>query len=355
MEKTLTLGEVVEYLQGTLMGGDPKTPITGVSGIREARSGDITFLGHPRYRRDLEATRAAAVVVAEPLDPERVPCPQVQVKHPYYAFARLMGLFHRLPLPPPGISSQAHIGRAALGEGISIGPFVTVGDGAEIGRRTVLYPGVYVGEGVRIGEESILYANVTLREGVRIGCRVIIHSGTVVGSDGYGFVFHEGRHHKILQMGGVVIEDDVEIGANVSIDRGTIGDTWVKRGTKIDNLVQIGHNVTVGEHSLLVAQVGISGSTEIGDFVAMGGQAGAAGHIHIGDRVQVGAKSGVTRDVSEGETISGFPAVSHTEWLKTQAVLRNLPRLRKRMMDMEERIRLLEDKIMQSEKERSHE
>ncbi|MBI5198252.1 MAG: UDP-3-O-(3-hydroxymyristoyl)glucosamine N-acyltransferase [Nitrospirae bacterium] len=350
-----TLGEIADCLKGTLVGGEAGLTIQGVSPIREAQPGRITFVGHRRYLSDLEKTKASAVVIANDLAPPDIRIPSIRVANAYYAFAQLMALFYRLPMPPAGVHPQASVGKSRLGKEISIGPFVTVSDNAVIGDRVVLYPGVYVGEGVQIGEESLIYPQVTLREGVTIGKRVIIHSGSVIGSDGYGFVFHEGKHHKILQAGGVVIEDDVEIGANVTIDRGTLGNTHIKRGTKMDNLVQIGHNVVVGEHTLLVAQSGISGSTELGNYVVLAGQAGVAGHLRISDNVRVSAKGGVTKDIPSGQTVSGFPAVPHRDWLKAQAVFQQLPELKEKIAALERRLAELQGRIgNQKEKEEPH-
>jgi UDP-3-O-[3-hydroxymyristoyl] glucosamine N-acyltransferase len=341
--KAYSLGEIADHLSGTLSGGDPSVRITGLSGIREARSGEITFLGHPRYLKDLEKTGASAVVAPREMETLPSALPVIRVPNAYYAFAQLMHLFFDIPSPPRGISRRAAVDKKArLGRQVSIGPFVYVGKDAVIGDGVILYPGVYVGNGVVIGDGSLIYPHVTLREGTRIGRSVIIHGGSVLGSDGFGFVYHEGEHHKIPQLGGVVIEDEVEIGANVTIDRGTLGDTIVRKGTKIDNLVQIGHNVVVGEHSILVAQAGISGSVEIGNRVTLAGQAGVAGHLRIGERVRVGAKAGITKDVPPGETVSGFPAIPHREWLKAQAVFYQLPLLKAKISELEKRLSELE-------------
>jgi UDP-3-O-[3-hydroxymyristoyl] glucosamine N-acyltransferase len=340
-----TLEDIAGRLGGRLSGGPGDLDIRGIAPLREAGPGEIAFVGHRRYLPDIAGTKASALVIAEDLAPEDLKIPAIRVSHAYYAFAQLMALFHRLPSPPRGVHPLACIGDARLGGDISIGPFVTVSDGSVIGDRVVLYPGVYVGEGVHVGEETLIYPQVTLREGVTIGKRNIIHSGTVIGSDGYGFVFHEGKHHKILQAGGVVIEDDVEIGANVTIDRGTLENTHIKRGTKMDNLVQIGHNVVVGEHVLLVAQCGISGSAELGDYVVLGGQAGVAGHLRIGDNVRIAARGGVIKDVPAGQTLSGTPAFDHREWLKAQIVFRQLPLLKEKIESLERSFLELKQRI----------
>ncbi|MCH7505551.1 UDP-3-O-(3-hydroxymyristoyl)glucosamine N-acyltransferase, partial [PVC group bacterium] len=249
---------------------------------------------------------------------KEVSCSQLIVENPYYAFACILHLFDDRPKPKPGIHPKAHMGNnVRTGRDVSIGPLAVVEDGAELGDRVTIYPGVYIGPRARIGDDTILYANVTVADGVRIGKRVIVHSGTVIGSDGFGFASHEGRHYKIPQVGSVVVEDDVEIGANVAIDRGALGDTRIGRGTKIDNLVQIAHNVRIGENGLLISQVGISGSVEIGKNVTLAGQTGVAGHLKIGDKVIAGGRAGIAKDVSPGQVVSGAPAIPHRQWLES--------------------------------------
>jgi UDP-3-O-[3-hydroxymyristoyl] glucosamine N-acyltransferase len=341
--KTARLKEIGEMVRGKVL-GDPAVTITGVQGIREAQPGHITFLSNPRYRPDLEKTAASAVIVSHEL--QDVPIPMVVVDNPYYAYAQIVKFFHEPPYRSLGVSGKAVIGAGVvMGKDVSIHPLAVIGDGARIGDRVTIYPGSYLGAEAEVGEDSLIYPNVTIRERVRIGKRVIIHSGTVIGSDGFGFVTHQGRHEKILQVGTVVIEDDVEIGSNVSIDRAALGKTVIKRGTKIDNLVQIAHNVVIGEDCLIVAQVGISGSTEIGHHVTLAGQVGLVGHIRLGDCIIVGAKSGVSNDLKSNSMVSGIPAMDHKTWLKTQAVLPHLPEFRKRIKILEERIKQMEDRL----------
>jgi UDP-3-O-[3-hydroxymyristoyl] glucosamine N-acyltransferase len=237
-----------------------------------------------------------------------------------------------------------------IGPEVSIHPFVYVGDRSRIGSRVVLYPGVYIGEEVEIGEGTILYPNVVVMDHCRIGRRVIIHGGTVIGSDGFGFVPDKSGYVKIPQVGIVEIEDDVEIGANCAIDRAAMGKTLIQKGVKTDNLVQIAHNVVIGENTVLVAQVGIAGSTEIGRWVALGGQVGVVGHITIGDQARVGAQSGVGSDVKAGEILSGSPAFPHREWLKAQVVFPRLPEIKKNLTALEKRVAELEKKIGNAEK-----
>jgi UDP-3-O-[3-hydroxymyristoyl] glucosamine N-acyltransferase len=343
-KKLILLRELAERV-GAQVIGDPSLPIEGVAGIKEARQGEITFVSNPRYIEALRTTQASAVIVSKPM--KDLPLAWLVVKDPYYAFCKIVTYFHQKPYQPTGIHPLASIGpNVKLGSDLSIYPFARVEDGAIIGNRVTLYPGVYIGEGSSIGDDSILYANVSIREKVKIGCRVIIHGGAVIGSDGFGFATHGGRHHKIPQVGIVVVGDDVEIGANVTVDRAALGKTVIGRGTKIDNLVQIAHNVTIGEDSLLVAQVGISGSTQLGNRVTLAGQVGLAGHLTIGDNVVVGAKSGVIRDVSSNDRVSGIFALPHRTWLEVQASLPYLPEFRKRLKVLEDKLANLERKTI---------
>ncbi len=271
------LKEIADLVHGTVC-GDPHLRIRGIASIEEAKAGEITFLANPKYASKALQTGASAILVRSKI--EAVPCALVIVDDPYFAFTQLLSRFYPPRRSPEGVDPRAAIGQEVLlGSGVSIGPFVTVENRAKIGDRVQLGAGVFVGEGSEIGEESLIYPNVTIREGVKIGKRVIIHSGTVIGSDGFGFAPHRGRYHKIPQVGGVIIEDDVELGANVTVDRATLGNTVVGAGTKVDNLVQIGHNVVIGADTILVAQVGISGSAKIGRHVTLAGQVGVAGAL----------------------------------------------------------------------------
>ncbi|MFQ5579764.1 MAG: UDP-3-O-(3-hydroxymyristoyl)glucosamine N-acyltransferase [Nitrospiria bacterium] len=347
----MSLSEIARMLDGRVI-GDPHLRITGVSAIEEAKPGDITFISNPKYRSRAVSTRASALII--PKEIKGLPASLLLVENPYYAFAQLLATFHPTPPHTGGIDSKVSIGKdVILGEEVSLGPFVTLEDGVKVGRGVRMGPGVYVGAGSEVGDDSLIYPNVTLREGVKIGKRVIIHCGTVVGSDGFGFVPHQGRHFKIPQVGGVIVEDDVELGANVTVDRATMGNTVIGRGTKVDNLVQIGHNVVIGENTILVSQVGISGSVEIGRHVTLAGQVGVVGHLKVGDRVVVGAKSGITKDIPPGKTVSGFPPVPHKAWLKSQAVFRKLPELKDQLRALEEKIIQIEKRLSQTgQKER---
>lgn len=342
-----SLKELAAFVGGVVI-GNGEINIRGVSGIREAEEGDITFIANPKYLPDLEKTKASAVIIGEKILDSRSQTSDsglnfLKVKNPYLAFSQILELYTKKPYRSAGISEKAIIGKSCiLGKDISIHPYVVLEEGVKLGDRVTLFPGVYIGKGSEIGEDSIIYPNVSIREGIKIGKGVIIHSGTVIGSDGFGFVEEGGVYHKIPQVGGVIIEDTVEIGANCTIDRATLGNTIIGKGTKIDNLVHIAHNVRIGEDSIIVAQVGISGSTEIGRHVILAGQAGIADHIKIGDNVTVIAQSGVIDDVEPNQIISGTIAIPHKDWLKSQAIFARLPELKKKVLELEERIKRLE-------------
>src|SRR5574339_198440 len=275
---TRTLGELASELGGTVI-GDDSIVIRGVAGIREAQPGDVTFLANSRYEGYLGETRASAVICDR--NPRQAPVPILQVDHPYLAFQKAVRLFRpELYQPLPGVHPTAVVSPAAhIGEGASIGPHCTVEAGAKVGARSVLMAGCYVGIQATVGEACLFYPRVVLREECVVGDRCLVHAGAILGADGFGFAFDEGRYHKVPQVGNVIVGDDVEIGANTTVDRATTDSTRIGDGTKIDNLVQIGHNVVIGRHCIIVAQVGISGSTELEDYVTIGGQTGLIGHI----------------------------------------------------------------------------
>jgi UDP-3-O-[3-hydroxymyristoyl] glucosamine N-acyltransferase len=335
------LSDISQQVEGTLQ-GDGKIIIQGVAGLREAQEGDLSFLANPKYLQELKNTHASAVLVPHEIESPSPSLSCIQVENPYYAFSLALRLFYGKPYQPTGVSSQAVLGEGvSIGKDPSIGPFVTLEKGSRLGDRVTIHAGSFIGEETEIGDDCLIYPNVTLRERVVLGKRVIVHSGTVIGSDGYGYAEHKGQHHKILQIGNVTIEDDVELGANVAIDRAALGKTVIGRGTKVDNLVQIAHNVNIGQHCLLVAQVGISGSTELGNHVTLAGQVGVVGHIRIGDQVIIGAQSGVSKDVSSKKMMSGTPVMDHREWLKAQAVFSMLPEMKKRLASLEKQVKEL--------------
>jgi UDP-3-O-[3-hydroxymyristoyl] glucosamine N-acyltransferase len=336
--------EELAGLIGGKVAGDGSVMISGVSGIREARQGDITFLADSRYAKFLEATQASAIIAGEvPPGDSR---PMIVAENPYLSFIRAVEYFvpDRKDYPREIHPTAVVDDGAVLGKNIGIGPRVVIEKGARIGNGSLILAGTYVGRDVRIGENCLIYPNVSIREEVEIGDRAIIHCGVVIGSDGYGFVSDGEVHRKVPQLGNVVIESDIEIGANTTIDRATSGTTLVGRGTKIDNMVMIGHNVIIGENCLIVAQVGIGGSAVIGTNVTLGGQAGIVGHIKIGDGVTVGAQAGVIGDIPANTTVSGYPAREHGQARKVYALTQKLPDLVRKVAELSRRIEELEGK-----------
>ncbi|MGE5307304.1 MAG: UDP-3-O-(3-hydroxymyristoyl)glucosamine N-acyltransferase [Alphaproteobacteria bacterium] len=326
-----TLSELADYVDGAVV-GDGQVVIDKVAPIDEAGPGAITFLANPRYQHFLATCSASAVIVGPGVAHNAPPRPgkgYLETANPYLAFARILQLFHPPPLLNQRVSPLAYVEASAIvGEGVTIFPHVFVGDRAKVGNRTALHPGVVLAAGSEVGEDCVLHANVVVREGCRVGNRVILHAGVVVGSDGFGYAREGNFRVKIPQVGIVKIEDDVEVGANTTIDRATLGQTVIGRGTKIDNLVQIAHNVTVGENSVIAAQAGIAGSTRIGANVTLAGQVGVVNHIQIGDGATIGPQSGVAQSVAPGAVLSGgVAAAPHHEWLKVMVLLPQLPKL----------------------------
>ncbi len=346
----ISLKKISECLNGQII-GDKDLLLEGIAAIDEATQGQITFVSHPKYEKKAKETKASVVMTREAI--KGLSTTFLIVEDPYFSFAKLLTLFHPPRKKIPGVHASATLGEhLVLGSDIVIGPSVILEDGVTIKSNAQIGAGVFIGEESSVGEDSIIYPNVTILDGVNIGKRVIIHSGSVIGSDGFGFAFHAGKHHKIPQIGGVIIEDDVEIGANVTIDRAVMGQTIIGQGTKFDNLVQVGHNVKIGAHSILVAQVGISGSTQLGNYVTLAGQVGVAGHVKIGDQVVVGAKSGVTKDIPAAQTVSGFPPVPHKSWLKSQVALQQLPALRSLVNELKRRVTQLEHDLVREKKDK---
>jgi UDP-3-O-[3-hydroxymyristoyl] glucosamine N-acyltransferase len=331
----ITLAELAARLGAELV-GDADRVIEGVRPLAEAGPEHLSFLHNPRYLAQARESRAGAILVS---DPSALPGRALVVtQHPYLALARALELMHPRERPDPGVHPSAVVAEdVALGEGSTVGPNCSLAAGVRVGARTVIGAGCVLGRRVEVGEETLLHPHVVVEDDCRIGSRCILHAGVVVGADGFGFATVDGVHVKVPQVGVVVVEDDVELGANVCVDRAALGVTRIGRGTKVDNLVQIGHNVEVGEGSLLVAQVGISGSTRLGRHVTMAGQAGAAGHLTIGDGAVVGAKSAVFKSVPDGAFVTGIPARPHREWLRDGANLRRLESLRRRVELLEKR------------------
>lgn len=344
------LRELAQWVDGTVI-GDGEIEISGVAAVEEARAGEITFIANPKYLPKLSQTNASAIIVSKEVT--QADKPLLCVTNPYLAFGKILTLFSQKPYQPKGIDSNAWISPTArLGKDLTLYPFVYIGDRCSIGDRVTLYPGVSVGGDSSIGEDSILHPNVSIYSGTIIGRRVILHSGVVVGSDGFGYVKEGKKNVKIPQVGTVEIEDDVEIGANTTIDRATLGKTIIRRGVKIDNLVQVAHNVTIGEDSIIVAQVGISGSTKIGNNVTLAGQVGVVGHIEIGDNVMVGAQAGVTHDLPADQGYVGSPALPHREFLRAITVFPKLPEMRKILIEIEKRLKKIEEAFSSKGKEK---
>ncbi len=342
----MNLRDLAQRLDCRLEASAGDVEIVRVASLEQAQPGDLTFLANPRYHSQLVGTRASAVILSNG-DASAAPCAILRSDNPYRSFAQAVALFHQ-PVPPArGVDRLSSIAAdASLGADVSVGPFVVIGAGAVIGARSVIYPNVVIGAGARVGEDCILHAHASLRDGVVLGNRVIIQNGAVIGSDGFGFVRQpDGSHLKIPQYADVVIEDDVEIGANTTIDRPAIGETRIRAGTKIDNLVQVAHGVSIGRNVLLAAQVGIAGSVTIEDDVVLAGQVGVSGHLKLGKGVVATAQTGIPNSVPAGSFISGYPAVPNREWLKSSAVVRQLPALRKRIAQLEARLAELEEKL----------
>ena len=339
MEKILS--EVVRITGGELL-GNGETKISGVNRLDMAKKGDLCF-SDEIHIEDAKTCAASAVIIPASYKGE-FPKPAIKVDNPRAAFAKLLEIFTPKIEIPKGISDKAFIGNnVEISADAAIMPFAYIGDGAKIASGTIIYPHTYIGHYAIIGENTTIYSNVTIREYCKIGNRCVIHSSAVIGSDGFGFTTKEGVHTKVPQVGNVIVEDDVEIGAHVGIDRAAMGSTIIGHGTKIDNLVHIAHNCKIGANCLIVAQTGISGSTTVGDNVTFGGQVGTVGHITIGGNSIYAARSGITKNMPEKFFGAGFPVQNHTDWLRMQATLHKVPALMKRISQLEKQVSRKED------------
>jgi UDP-3-O-[3-hydroxymyristoyl] glucosamine N-acyltransferase len=340
----MTIAELARRL-GCRLEGDGAIEVTRVAGIDEAGPGDVTFLANPKYAAKLPGTRASAVIAADGVS--KAPCAVLRTDHPYLAFAEAVAILTPPSRPAAGISPLAAIDPSAeIGQGVSIGPFAVIGRGARIGAGTAIYPHAVIGAGARIGVDGTIHAHASVREGVVIGERVVIQDGAIVGADGFGFARRpDGTHQKIPQVGGVVIGDDVEIGAGTAIDRPAVGETRIESGTKIDNLVQVAHGVRIGRNALLAAQSGVAGSSVLEDGVVLAGQSGVTGHVRLGRGAVVGAKSAVTKDIGEGQHVAGVPAGPVADWRESAVLLRRLPELRQTLSDLQSRLAALEARM----------
>ena len=326
---------------GGRVDGDASRRVYRVATLEEAGPDDLSFLTNPRYRAFLQHSRAGAILVGPGAGIEGRDL--LVAPDPYLALAEILDRMHPAPRPAPGVSADARIGPGAtMGADVAIGPFAVVGSGARLGDRAVVGAGAVVGDGSVVGADSILMPRVVLYPGTSVGARCLIHAGVVLGGDGFGFATTSGTHRKVPQLGRVVIEDDVEIGANSTVDRGTLGETKIGRGTKIDNLVMVAHGVVIGPHGLLAGQAGVAGSTRIGSHVTMAGQSGSAGHLRMGDHVVIAAKTAVFADVPDGAFVAGIPAVDHRAWKRSLALVKMLPELRSKLRTLEERLAALE-------------
>lgn len=338
----MRLGDLAEKLAAELH-GPADIEITGAAGLADAGEGHVSFFAGDGPADALAATRASAVIIGRNVPAPRMP--SLVVQNPRYAFARALTLLYGKPYVPGGVSDRAVVGKdASIAGDATIHPYAVISDGARIGSGTTISSGVFIGAGSSVGDGCFIHANVSIGEGVAVGNRVIIHAGSVLGSDGFGFITEAGVHHKIPQIGGVRIEDDVEIGANCAIDRAALGSTVIKRGTKLDNMVHVAHNVFIGEHCLIAAQVGVAGSSSLGNYVVIGGQTGVGDHVTVGNRVMIGGGSAVTKDMQDGQVVAGNYAMPLREFLKMQAVLPRLPEMKKLIARLEQRVAELESK-----------
>jgi UDP-3-O-[3-hydroxymyristoyl] glucosamine N-acyltransferase len=332
---------------GCKLEGDPDTEISGIATIESARKGDLSFLVNPKYYPQLKSTQASALIVGQDFPPAHLPL--LRHQNPYLAFARAIEIFHKVKIPRPGIHPTALIADSArIGKDVFVGPRAIIGERAVIGDRARIEAGCIVHDDVVIGEDTWLHSGCVIRERVRIGKRCIIQSHAVIGSDGFGYAKRDdGSWHKILQVGTVILEDDVEIGAATTIDRAALGETRIGRGTKIDNLVQIGHGSHIATNCLICAQVGLAGSTKVGNSVILAGQVGAAGHLTIGDGVVATAQTGIPNSVEPGKIISGYPAIDNKAWLRSSAIFARLPELQKAIRALQRRLDELEASLQE--------
>jgi UDP-3-O-[3-hydroxymyristoyl] glucosamine N-acyltransferase len=323
----MKLADIASALGARLENGSPDTKIKGVAGIEQAGPGQITFVANPKYAAAAKTTRASAVIVEE--DFPAIGAAMLRSKNPYLAFARCIELFYQPPRYAPGVHPTAVVHASArIGSNAHVGAYVVIDEGVEIGNNAVLLAHVVIYRGAKIGDNFFAHAHAVVREHCRVGSNVILQNGVVIGADGFGFAKDDsGKWHKIVQSGPAVIDDDVEVQANACVDRASVGETHILRGTKIDNLVQVGHGSTVGEDSLLCAQVGLAGSTEVGNRVILAGQVGVAGHCKIGDGATATAQSGIPNDVPADTVVSGYPAIDNKLWLKCSAAFKKLPEI----------------------------
>jgi UDP-3-O-[3-hydroxymyristoyl] glucosamine N-acyltransferase len=340
----ISLQEIAEKIQGKLI-GNGLTTISGIKSIEEANEGDITFLIQKSFKKYLKHSKASAIIVGEDIEPGEMDGKNgIISKNPALAYVRVAEMFLPKMSHEKGASPAAFIAaNAEIAGDATIYPLAYIGEKAVIGKNATIFPFAHIGNGVTVGEETVIFPHVVVYDRTIIGKRVIVHGGAVLGSDGFGYIWDGQKHAKIPQVGVLEIEDDVEIGANVAIDRASLGKTVIKRGTKIDNLVQIGHNVSIGENSIIISQVGIAGSVSIGKNVILAGQVGVRDHVVIGDNVKAAGGTGITKDVPANSLISGTPHMPHRDWLKLQSYIKNLPKLYDKMKRVEKKLQMEAD------------
>ncbi|MGM0933875.1 MAG: UDP-3-O-(3-hydroxymyristoyl)glucosamine N-acyltransferase [Bacteroidota bacterium] len=324
-----TASQIAEILEGKIV-GDPEAEVSELAKIEEGAKGALTFLSNPKYNSYIYTTKASITIVNEDFKPEQpIHTTLIKVKDAYKAFSKLLEYYNQVKLNKSGIEQPSFISEdVKYGEDIYLGAFSYVGKKVEIGNNVKIYPNVYLGDNVKIGDNVILFSGVKIYSDCTVGNNCVIHSGVIVGADGFGFSPEEdGKYAKVPQIGNVIIEDDVEIGAGTTIDRATLGSTIIRKGVKLDNQIQIAHNVEIGEHTAIAAQTGIAGSTKIGKNCLIGGQVGIAGHLYIGDRVRIQAQSGIGRNLKDGETLQGSPAIGYNDYYKSYIHFKNLPKI----------------------------
>lgn len=341
-----TAKQIADFLGGTV-DGDENASVHTFAKIEEGVPGALSFLSNVKYTQYLYSTKSSIILVNKDFKPEQpVSATLVRVDNAYDSLAKLMSLYASMKPPKTGISSLASVSeKARIGSNVYIGPFSVIEDGAVIGDNTQIYPSVTIGEGATVGSDCILYPHVTVYYGCKIGNRCILHAGSVVGADGFGFAPTPNGYNKIPQIGIVELEDDVEIGANTCVDRSTMGRTIVRKGVKLDNLVQVAHNVEVGENTVISAQTGIAGSSKIGSWCMIGGQSGISGHITVGNKVNIAAKTGVISSINDGDTIMGYPSIGYRNFLRSSLIFRELPEMNKTIQKLQKEIEELKAKL----------
>jgi UDP-3-O-[3-hydroxymyristoyl] glucosamine N-acyltransferase len=334
-----TAQQIADFLKGTVV-GDPATKVNNFSRIEEGTPGTITFLANPKYEHFIYETKASIVLVNESFSPtSEIATTLIRVSNAYTSLALLLNLVQRSKTPKNGIDTSSFIARTALiGENCYVGTFAYIGEKTEIGKESVIYPHAYIGDHVKIGEKAVIYPHVTVYDGCIIGNNCILHAGSVIGADGFGFAPEDGEYKKIPQLGNVILEDEVEVGANTTIDRAVMGSTVIRKGVKLDNLIQVAHNVEIGENTVMASQVGIAGSTKVGSNCVLGGQVGLGGHIKIGNNSQIGAQSGIISNIEENSQLMGYPAIPVTNFMRSSIIIKKLPEIYRTLIRLEKEV-----------------